>query len=340
MDEGRTNTLLEEAFYNYANQQLARVEREGRSFVHYTSAEAALSMINNREIWLRNAAVMNDFSEMAHGEACLRYCLLDDPETVGRSKMALNSIVEGLHERVVKWFFESSQMRRIYTYLISISEHGPVTIRTGDVDEESTYGRLSMWRAYGSRGGVAMVFSRKALSTPNDAVPIYSSPVFYGTPSEFAWQYAKILAYLELHRDEMKRIDPAIVETNLTRALHFACLSCKHPGFREEREWRITYSADPVNEHIEDAKFNEENAIQREFRIVNGLPQRIYKMPFVDVPEKRIVGFTLPDILERVIVGPTQYPMVVADALHSAMRRIGFDAHQIKISLSDIPLRT
>jgi hypothetical protein len=29
-------------------------------FVHYTSAEAALGILTNREVWMRNAMTMND----------------------------------------------------------------------------------------------------------------------------------------------------------------------------------------------------------------------------------------------------------------------------------------
>ena len=40
-------------------------------FVHYTSAEAALSIINSKRMWMRNARSMADYSEMQHGFSIL-----------------------------------------------------------------------------------------------------------------------------------------------------------------------------------------------------------------------------------------------------------------------------
>src|SRR6266853_1802850 len=35
--------------------------------VHYTSAEAALSIIESKRIWMRNATCMTDYREVKHG---------------------------------------------------------------------------------------------------------------------------------------------------------------------------------------------------------------------------------------------------------------------------------
>src|SRR5689334_6919270 len=42
-----------------------------KKFVHYTSASAAMSIIRNREVWMRKAICMNDFREVQHGLDCL-----------------------------------------------------------------------------------------------------------------------------------------------------------------------------------------------------------------------------------------------------------------------------
>lgn len=43
------------------------VSKEGMSLAYYTTAETALLILSNQEIWLRNASVMNDFSEIKYG---------------------------------------------------------------------------------------------------------------------------------------------------------------------------------------------------------------------------------------------------------------------------------
>lgn len=283
---------------------------------------------------------MNDYSEMAHGEACLRYCLYENPEIVSRSRNILDSVIEGLHDRAAQWFMESAPMRRAFTYLLSISEHGPLKLAAGVVDEESTYGRLSMWRAYGACGGVALIFNQDALMTPTNVLNVYSSPVFYGNPDAFAVLYCQMLSHIQNNLDQLKQIDPELFFSNLQQSIHFASLTCKHPGFAEEREWRVTYSADPANEELDDDTFNSESKIKRQFLTVNGLPQRIYKVPFVNYPEQGVVGLTLPEILKQVVIGPTQYPLVVADAVHVALRRAGFNDDNIRMAISRIPIRT
>tara|TARA_R110002033_G_scaffold7991_3_gene28112 strand:+ start:120 stop:1142 length:1023 start_codon:yes stop_codon:yes gene_type:complete len=340
MEEAKLSGLLEKIFWQYAERQVSRIKNENRSFVHYTSTEAALSIIHNREIWLRNSGVMNDYSEMAHGEACLRFCLYENSDVASYCKEVLNKVQGGLHDRAVKWFIETAHMRRSYTYLLSISEHGSQTLSKGVVDEESDYGRLSMWRAYGNSGGVGLIFNHDALTNPTDVLNVYSSPVFYGNPDAFAHEFSKMLSFIEQNVEQVKQIAPETFWVNLTTFMHFSSLSCKHPGFAEEREWRITYSADPANEHVDDKVFNASSKIKREFRTINSIPQRIYKIPFVDYPDQGVSGITLPDILERLVIGPTQYPLVVHDAMYIALRRAGFDPKAIQIAVSQIPLRT
>jgi len=152
----------------------------------------------------------------------------------------------------------------------------------------------------------------------------FSSPVFYGMPDKFALEYDKILTAIERRMDQFKLIDPQIIETTLGEFIGFSTVGTKHPGFSEEREWRVTYNPDPATEHVSDDEYNQQNKIKREFRPVRGIPQRIYKIPFADYPEEGIEGITLPALLKQVIIGPTQYPAVISDALFAAMRRAGF----------------
>src|ERR1700722_17593128 len=36
-------------------------------FVHYTSADAALKIINSKRVWMRNTTCMSDYREVQHG---------------------------------------------------------------------------------------------------------------------------------------------------------------------------------------------------------------------------------------------------------------------------------
>mgnify|MGYP003576301530 CR=1 FL=1 len=340
MDEKQLEALVGATLFQYQQSKLAQINAEARSFVHYTTTEAALSIISNQEIWLRNSSVMNDYSEIKHGEDCLRFCLVEDDHARERAKSAFNAIGDGLYDKIVHGFFEAAPLRRAFTYLLSISEHGPLIVKPGVIDEESLFGRLSMWRAYG-QGGVALIFKKEPIvETVSEGIDAYSSPVFYGNPDAFAQLFHNMLAAIELNIDQIKKFDTEVFATNVANALHFASLSTKHPGFSEEREWRITYSANPLVEPQSDDEFNQTSAIKREFRSINGLPQRIYKIPFRNDPAFNISGITLPSILKHIVIGPTQYPTVVYDSLVMAMRRAGFADKDISISISNIPIRT
>lgn len=338
MDKSKDEELLTNAFFSYTSQRVEAAKQANREFVHYTSSESALSIINNREIWLRNATTMNDYAEIAHGEACLRYCLYDNDDTVRRSRKILDSLVEGLHDHAIRYLDGSTLMRRVFTYLLSFSEHGPEHIAPEVPDIESELGRLSMWRADGSSGGVALIFRGQAFWDPNPHIPVYASPVFYGSPVAFAQEYHKMLTFIEGNCDQLKLISPDDIKKNFELYLHFASLFAKHPGFVDEREWRLTYSADPESEHSSDDDFNAANTIQRSFVTINGLPQRIYKIPFKDFGEHGSTA--LPVILRSAIVGPSPFPNVTAHALYMALIRAGMPTEKPFLAISNIPIRT
>ena len=75
----------------FAMKKLEAVKEANTRFVHYTSAFAATEIIKNEELWLRNSLVMNDFSEVQHGETCLAESL-KDVEVGGRLKKLLHQI--------------------------------------------------------------------------------------------------------------------------------------------------------------------------------------------------------------------------------------------------------
>ena len=85
--------------------------------------------------------------------------------------------------------------------------------------------------------------------------------------------------------------------------LRFATLCTKHPGFAEEREWRVVYC--PT---LEQSPY-----LIKDIAVVRGVPQPIYKIPLKDIPEAGFAG-AIPAQLSRVIIGPTQYPLALAEA--------------------------
>jgi hypothetical protein len=66
--EQQQNFQLEAIFMPEASRQRDKFYRENADtkFVHYTTAEAALSIIEQKRMWLRNTRSMVDYSEVRH----------------------------------------------------------------------------------------------------------------------------------------------------------------------------------------------------------------------------------------------------------------------------------
>lgn len=103
----------------------------------------------------------------------------------------------------------------------------------------------------------------------------------------------------------------------------------KHPGFHEEREWRVIYSP----------RFERSERLVADIQIIHGAPQRIFKIPLKDFPEEGFVGAEIPSFVERVIIGPTQYPVAIRDAIVGLLDEAGVENAEGKVWTSDIPLR-
>ncbi len=134
---------LSEIFFNHALRR--RDAMNGKCYVHYTSSAVAVSILQRKEVWMRNALTMNDFSEIEHGCECI-YHAYSSPQGK-RFQSVLNGIHAGFTERVEKLYNGWQPNFKNASYLTCLSEHK---------DEESRLGRLSMWRAYGANNGVAL----------------------------------------------------------------------------------------------------------------------------------------------------------------------------------------
>jgi len=225
-----THDELTNLFASHVVERRKRFESGGR-LVHYTSADSAYKIIKGRQIWLRNASMMNDFSEIEHGLHCLITAWASEPGQ--KLQTMLNRIKDGLRDEVASLSDGHTPAIKLGTYIISLSEHD---------DEEDELGRLSMWRAYGSRAGVALVLNNTAFAATTDEMKVYSSPVFYQNSLQFGNWFAGWVNRLLSFEDRLTKVDPNVLQWWLFFAFRSFALCTKHPGFAEEREWRVFYS--------------------------------------------------------------------------------------------------
>lgn len=315
MEDG---ALIDKIFFPYAMQKQEEVFRKKTRFVHYTSAEVAINILRKKEVWMRNASVMNDFLEIDHGLDCLNNAW--HSSSGDRMKKVLDELVEGLSQNVASKFDAWVPHFRRDTYLTSISEH---------LESEDEIGRLSMWRAYGGTTGVALVLNNTAFVNPSDALKAYTSPVAYLDRTSFLKYFDEVVSGLEKYKNYIKSLPQETILAYLFNAFQFAVLCTKHPGFVEEREWRVIHSP----------TFQPSQRITSEVQIVRGTPQRIFKIPLANVPEDKFFGATIPELINRIIIGPTEYPNVIKDAFKEELEKCGVTNAEKRIFVSDIPLR-
>jgi hypothetical protein len=304
-------------FMPRALEKMQVAASQGTRFVHYTSAEAALEILKKKEIWMRKSSCMNDYMEVEHGLQCL-YTAYGESEGGKEFKATLDTLGDKISNEVEALFNGWTPQIRTDTYFTCISEHDPA---------EDTFGRLSMWRAYSEGTGVALVVNNTPFLTVSDALKANTSPVAYLDNKAVGAEFARVAANMRKDMELLKGLPRETIVGYVFSMLRFAALCTKHPGFKEEREWRIVYSP----------SFAKSDDLIREVRTIRGVPQPIYKIPLRDLPNFK--GIEIPALLDRLIIGPTAFPVAMHDAFVEALSDAGIPNAPQKVFISDIPLR-
>ena len=305
-------------FMPHAMRETMEVMNKNKRFVHYTSAEVALGILTKAEVWMRNAQVMNDFSEIEYGLRLLLESYRGDNGT--KFKAVLNELFPGISDEIEKAFNDWLPHIRAETYMTCISEHR---------DDEDAIGRLSMWRAYGGSSGIAIVVNNTPFLAATDALGAYSSPVAYMRQPDFDRHFAEVVASIDASRQVVAGLKREEVVGLAFNLLRYAVLCTKHPGFAEEREWRVIHAP----------KLHPAGKLVHSYETIAGVPQSVYKIPLQDWPDDGFVGLAIPSFVNRVIIGPTQLPGTIYNTFHKVLSGAGVADVEKKLFVSDIPLR-
>ena len=287
-------------------------------FAHYTTAEAAVAIIRNKCVWLRNANAMNDYSELHHGVSRILSFFRD--EAAKPFWLRLGALHEGLDNELKSLYDGWLNDLRFNTYMMCVSEHKT---------EEDRLGRLSMWRAYGQPNGVCAVFNGTPFHNSSEAVKTYSYPVLYWTDEKIKDAFGKIVdAVCAL--EGISLIPKDTLRDYAYHMLETFSIGLKHPGFGEEVEWRVVHR--PGTDSSE--------RVPCSVQTIRSVPQRVYSLPLANVESEGLHGLAIPEVLDRIIVGPCQHPLIVNEALVDVLNSVGVVDAASKVIISDIPLRT
>ena len=287
-------------------------------FVYYTTADTAAKILANKQIWLRKPAVMNDYLEVQYGFDCLGRAYKSEPGN--NFNRALEDCFSGLAVEVNDLF--NDFLSRIYkdTYLTCLSEH---------LSDEDQHGRLSMWRAYGGSAGVALVINGAVMFRNTHVLNVFSSPVAYENPKSIAKQLDKIANNISRNVAFLKGIGRDVVKSTVFNMFMFGILCTKHPGFHEEREWRAIASPQIYpTPHCTSA-----------IETIHGTPQQVLKLDLKNHPEQGLVGLAVPELIDRIIIGPCQFPAIIRSAFSELLEQAGLPDAGKRVIASDIPLR-
>jgi hypothetical protein len=289
-------------------------------FVHYTTAEAALSIIRTKRIWLRNTNCMSDYREVQHGFDIFNRYFLDGAKRKAFVD-AFDSCVPGAAADAFTAFSNWWQDLRLNTYIACVSEHQ---------ESEDVHGRLSMWRALGgtaTRVGIVLRFPYISISAASIALNF--GPVAYLAESGVQGIIDQVVANVQANRDYLRTLKRETLVQLVFQIFTSGIVCLKHEGFVEEREWRAIYTPkrwfSPIIESSTD--------------VVAGVPQIIYKVPLDGAASPLVADLDFARVFDRLIVGPTPYPWPIYGAFVEALKPSGVPDAKERVFVSNIPIR-
>ena len=301
--------------------EIEKVKSGQSELVHYTTAENAVNILRSERFWLRSVRCMNDYSEVQHGIGLLS-SVFGGPENPTRNRLyaLLDKISPGEAKAAVDTFDTWIPRLPDITFIGCLSQ--------ADVTE--SLGRLSMWRAYSAPStGVALVMDNTPFVAETDELNAYTLPVAYLTDEEFRERIESCLNALEQVVPSFPTLPENFIQHTIFWWLLSMAVSLKHPAFHEEREWRIVYFPEMARS----------NVIEEKVESINGLPQVVQKIPLIDDPANGLHGANPANLLKKIIIGPTEFPLVVRDAFVSLLNERGVEDAIDRVTLSLIPLR-
>jgi hypothetical protein len=264
---------------------------------------------------------MADYMEVLHGHQMLVRFFSQQEKRDAFCK-PLNNCHAGVGEEALhlfdEWWRNNIQFE---IYVTSVSEHD---------DSEDAHGRLSMWRAFGRVPAARAAIVTK-LPGPDAAsgLGVVLVPVAYFDYENLEKELKRIVRNIKKHKIFLRSLPRDKIKDAVFLMLLNTAVSLKHEGFREEREWRIVYVP----------RVHQSKLLTSNTEIIEGVPQLVFKIPLKDSPDDNVVGVEVPTLLDRIIIGPTTYPIPIAHAFALALYNAGMPDGGSRVVVSNIPLR-
>jgi hypothetical protein len=266
---------------------------------HYADAEATRSILENKTLWATDVRFFKDPSEMSYGFELLRSAILPLKEET-------DDIWEKAYVETVAQYGDPSANDLIY-FAACFCEDGDL---------------LSQWRGYTGGGGYSLGFrpdidlglsAVEQQAIDPDAVRVQMREI----AAAFQMLLRQRLMNAEDQAEEARQAAVMAIST-----LSLKVLSAKHPGFAEEKEWRLLATAD-------------RGPVLRLLRMRSGGDQLI---PYMELRPRRTAEPEGPLPITRVFIGPTTKQPTADVSLRLQLDKAG--NADTAIERSSIPLIT
>jgi len=334
MTDASTNEylLLNETFFPTAIKDWSKFYgEENLRFVHYTSAEAFFSILESEEIWLRDVRAMNDTQEVQYGYSMIRKIIQQDniQKKMSEAFAAHDADIAQIAKDSVNLFLEKgfeSFLNEVFVACLSVHP-----------SSEDAHGRLSMWRGYNKGNAGVAVIINKSIMDEESVLPVALSGVDYIDKDKAETKIVEVIDKIRDHSPALSKIHKNMLYAGqklgiwgyLIDALIYASVCIKHPGFLEEKEWRIIYMPRLQRGQIK---------LEPNYKCINGTVQKIYPIPLNKKTAKE-TGLSLDSIIDKVIVGPCKFPDITKEGIISLMKEKGIHDAKKRVVISGIPLR-
>lgn len=287
------------------------------NLAYYTSAGTLYSLLKNKKLWLRSTMCMNDYQEIRYAANCVRRFMVENNLSMLNSFVKAISQIISLSENELRVNLEhilDDIVGGLYlhTYIMCFTEHD---------DKEFPDGNLQMFNSYGRCNGVCIIFDRDKLI--NLELPIYK--VRYFGEEKIKRELNDLIDRIEDNSCDLHNIASEKLLNYLYLFFINIIVTTKHPGFKQEKEWRLV-----VNDRLLRYSDGFKNSLREEVECISGVPQIIKKID--------IKGYG--NVLRKIILEP-RYDMT-AEAL--AISKLLKDELHIEkpleiVRISDIPIR-
>lgn len=288
-----------------------------QNLAYYTNGDVLYSILKYKELWLRSTACMNDYREIRYASEYVRNLLLDNDSRMFKSVVnALKLITkfpeEYLREELVNMLDKISVGLYLHTYIMCLTEHD---------EKEFPDGNLQMFNSYGRGNGVCIVFDRDKLKLFD--LPIYK--IHYLTEDEITNKVNELLVRLENKNIELRSISDNDILKYLKLFFIHLIVTTKHPGFKQEKEWRLI-----INQKFFDCNKIFGNNLREDVECINGIPQIIQKLNLGNNE----------NILRKIILEPRYEMSAEVLAINQFLKNNWhFEDTKEIIRVSDIPIR-